>query len=174
MTVRQAIIAVSLTMLGVAGLTWTVSAPTELQLAFQLRCSDEEIPLPGESFQVEVLLRFAPQGIQKYDLTFEVGDSGTAGTVARIEEIKSRTIRSEYFQVVSKTDFSVWFKALDVGNVIQAGATDVTIAVVTLRSLLPVRSLDMRLGVSHTSIDDNNQEIDTKAVLVLPTSCGSQ
>jgi len=155
------------------GAAWTTGAPIVPQIAFQLRC-EEELPPVGESFAVEILLKVAAQGIQRYDLIFHIDELGEGNLTARIESVESRTIRPDHFQVVHQTDSSSWFKALDVENVIRAGATDVVIAVITLRALLPSRTLGAKLEIPQALLDDTNQEVDPTEILILPASCGSQ
>ena len=144
------------------------------EVVFQVRC-EEEVPPPGESFQVDIVLRSAAHGMQRYELIFQSGDSVEDGAIVRIEKIESRTISAEHFQLVSKTDFSLGFKAIDVENVIQAGATDVVIATLTLRALTAGRTTQLELTVPEALIDDRGQEVEPQEILILPPAdCESQ
>lgn len=147
-------------------LTIGFPSPSEQKIAFEVRISGEEIPAVGEELLVEIILKFAAQGIQGYELIFHVGDASGAAKIARIEKIEGRAINAEHFQVVSKSDFSIWFKAVDVENVIQPGATDVVLATITLRALLVGRSV---LGLEvPTVVDDKGHEVDPKNILIMP------
>ena len=143
---------------------------SEQKMAFQIQIRDKEPPPVGEDFLADIILKFASKGVQRYELIFHVGDSSGAGKIARIEKIESRTISPKHFQIVGKTDFSVWFKAVDVDNVIQPGASDVVIATITLRALLVGKSI-LRLEVLQASmVDDLGREVDPKEILMISTN----
>jgi len=170
--VRVCVLAVWLLALGTISSTLTSGSPSpnEQNIAFQIQIRDKEISPVGEDFLVDILLKFASKGVQRYELIFHVGDSMGAGKLARIEKIESRTISSKHFQIVSKTDFSVRFKAVDVDNVIQPGATDIVLATLTLRALLVGKSI-LRLEVLQaTMVDDLGREVDPKDILLIPAN----
>jgi hypothetical protein len=158
---------------GLAGGILATGSPVAPQLSFQVRipCFEEEVPPIGEEFQVDIVLRSAAQGLQRYELIVHVGDESGAGAIARIVKIQPQTIRAEHFRVVSQTSVSIWFKAMDVEDRIPLGSTDVLLATLTLRTLVASRSLVLRLEAPTAMIDDHGQEIDPQEILFLPVIC---
>jgi len=159
-----------------AGSIPATSSPIVPQLTFQMKvpCFDEEIPPIGEEFQADIVLLSATQGLQRYELIAHVGDTSGAGAIARIVKVQPQTIREEHFRVVSQTSISVWFKAMDVEDRIPPGSTEILLATLTLRTLVPGRSIVLRLQAPTAMIDDHGQEIDPKDILFLPVICQAQ
>jgi len=140
------------------------STPAERRVTLQIQIHADEWPPPGEDFVADIVLKSAPDGLQRYELIFNVDDVG-----ARIEKIESRTIKLEHLQIVTQSDFSVWFKAVDLDGTIRPGTTDMVLATITLRML--------KLGLANFSLEipqaalvnDKGHEVNVNDVVVLPT-----
>lgn len=149
-------------------------SPVEARVAFQIRIGATELPPPGEDFTADIVLKYAADGLQRYELIFEVNDSDGAGAIARIEKIESRTINPEHFQIVQQSDFSVRFKAIDVGNAINPGATDIVLATITLRVLkLGPPSFSLEIPQAGL-VNAKGHEVNSNEVLILPTTFGGR
>ena len=138
------------------------------KMIIQVKIKDGEIPPVGEEMTVEIILRSAPQGLQRYDLVLHVGDAAGASKIARIESIKSKTIDPRFFKVANKQDFFIRFKAEDNEDVIRPMATNIVIAEAKLRVLLPGRSLLWLESPPTTVVNDKGQAVSPKDILMIP------
>jgi|GEM_PF-6257237 len=104
-----------------------------------------------EQTRIPVTLDEAPAGIQRYNVTVRLENDD----IAAIEAASGGDIGA--FQVRSRTTDSVTFRAADLGQTVQPGATNVTLATVTVRSTAPGMST-----VSYTVHDfwtDDSEQV---------------
>ncbi|MCU4801809.1 hypothetical protein OB920_15625 [Halobacteria archaeon HArc-gm2] len=103
-----------------------------------------------ERTRIPVTLDEAPAGIQRYNVTVRLENDD----VAAIESASGGDIGA--FQVRSRTADSVTFRAADLGQTVQPGATNVTLATVTVRSTAPGMST-VSYTVHDFRTDDSEQ-----------------
>lgn len=152
----------------IATTTVRLTIARQQHMILQVKIKDEEIPPAGEEMTVEIILRFAPKGLQRYDLVLHIGDATGASKIARIEKIESKTIDPKFFKVLNKQDFFIRFKAEDNDDVIRPAATNIVIAEAKLRILLPGRSLLWLESPPTTVVDDKGQVVSPKDILMIP------
>lgn len=103
-----------------------------------------------ERTQITVSLDQAPDGVQRYNLTVALGDS----SVASIESAAAGDV--EGFQVRSRTDDAVTFRAADLSEGVEPGASDVTLGTITLATTTPGTS-SLTVSVHDFQNDDGEQ-----------------
>jgi hypothetical protein len=107
----------------------------------------------GEEIVLNLILVKAPQGLQRYEITVFVKDS----TVAKIRDVKGVVIGDPFFQVISQTEDSIRFRALDLENRIQPGAENVVLASLTF---MGVKGGQTELGIEiNAFVDDEGKEL---------------
>lgn len=110
----------------------------------------DETATAGDRTEVVVSMPEAPDGLQRYNVTVHLENaeiampaSAAAGDV-------------EGFQVRSTTEDSITFRAADLSESVQPGATDVTLGTITLEASNP-GSADLTATVHDFQNDDGEQ-----------------
>lgn len=111
---------------------------------------NDQTAVVGEQSQVAVTLDAAPNGVQRYNVTVHLEQP----EVASIESAAAGDV--EAFQVRARTDDSVTFRAADLSQSVQDGATDVTLGRLTLATTNPGAS-ELTVTVHDFRNDDGEQ-----------------
>lgn len=104
----------------------------------------------GEQTEVPVSLEGAADGLQRYNVTVHLESED----VATIESAAAGDVES--FQVRASDDDSITFRAADLAESVQPGATDVTLGTVTLATTSPGTST-LSVTVHDLQTDDGEQ-----------------
>lgn len=114
-----------------------------------LGVSDESAPA-GEQTEVHVSLEDAPEGLQRYNVTVHLEN----GDVATVESAAAGDVES--FQVRAKEDDAITFRAADLAESVQPGATDVSLGTVRLSTTNPGTS-SVSVTVHDLRTDEGEQ-----------------
>lgn len=113
--------------------------------------SDQPAAVDDES-AIAITLGDAPDGVQRYNLTVEL----TGPADARIVNVTAGDV--EGFEVKSNSDDAVTFRAADLAENVQAGASDVTLG--TLKVAGAGDSQPDLTVTTHDFTNDNSEQID--------------
>lgn len=114
-----------------------------------LSTSDQTVAV-DEQTQVAVTLDDAPDGVQRYNVTVRL-ENGDVGT---IESASAGDVGA--FQVRSQADDYITFRAADLSQNVQDGASDVTLGAITITATNPGTS-KLTVTVHDFRTDDSEQ-----------------
>lgn len=135
-------------LLGIA-IAVAVSTGLAAAQASTLVVGDATAPVDGQT-TVPVSLEEAPNGLQRYNVTVRLDDP----TVASMEAASAGDV--EAFQERETGDDAVTFRAADLSEDVQPGATDVTLGTVAIRGADP-GSTTLHATVHDLRNDDGEQ-----------------
>lgn len=124
-------LAVVLAVAGIAGVTGTVGAAGAASVAGS-QSGDGTVTVANSTVTTDgtttaaVTLGTAPDGLQRYNVTVAVEDP----SVASIDAVEPGDVGA--FQVRSRSETAITFRAADLGETVQSGASDVSLGAVTV------------------------------------------